>query len=85
MGERRFERITIRPEGSPRSRTGWYEVLADGPVFLLLRPVDASGEDRSHYNADGVLVDVQELVSTELVVRRQPARMNNHYAQLEVV
>lgn len=80
---KQYERITIRPEGG-RSRTGWYEVLVDGPTLLLLRPVDVEGNDRSRYDGD-VLVDVQELVSTELVVRRQPARMNNHYGSLETL
>jgi hypothetical protein len=81
---KRYERITIRPEGG-RARTGWYEVIAEGPKLLLLRPVDAEGEDRSHYNAEGTLVDVQELVSVGLVVRRLPARMNPHYGCLEVI
>jgi hypothetical protein len=80
----RYERITIRPEGG-RARTGWFEVLSEGPSLLLLRPVSKAGEDRSHYNSEGVLVDVQELVSTELVVNRQPARMNVHYGELEVL
>lgn len=79
----RYERITIRPEGG-RRRTGWFEVLADAGGMLLLRPVNATGEDRSHYRTDGTLVDVQELVSVDLVLDRRPAHIDPHYGDLVV-
>lgn len=81
----RYERITIKGAQRKRNRTGWYEVLSESNAFLLLRPLDSYGEDHSFYNADSVLVDKQELVSTDLVVKRQLARMNNHYGTLELV
>lgn len=80
-----FARLTVKAHDRP-ARAGWYEILADGPQFVLARRVNDEGEDyASHYNQAGTLVEVQELISADAIVRRRPARLNLHYGTLEVV
>lgn len=78
------ERITFRDPNTGKQKREWAQILSEGPTVILYRPLDSRGEDRSHYNAKGVLIDVQRMLATSLIVSRQPARQNPTYGTMEI-
>lgn len=87
MVTKEYVRITFKPAGAKRTRTVWAYVVRRNPDRVTYREVTEDGEDTYDGGTkDGIPVEQRRLiVATPPEVRERPARMNVHYAMLEVV
>jgi hypothetical protein len=64
----RFLKVRTNRRSNGGARTVVLQVLAEGPSYILGRPVDPkTGEDRSYLRKDGVVVDKQEMIFREAI------------------
>ena len=82
----KYYRLTFRtPKGKS---TRWVEYKSKKGNSLVFEGTDKEGtlRPKSHYRKDGTLIDVHEYIicSKKDIIKIQPAKMNLHYAELEV-
>ncbi len=78
-----FARLTVVDYTGKRERLT-VEILSENAAWIIARKVNNSGEEcESHYDADGVLVEVTRMIDTATIRKRVPLVMNNHYGTLE--
>ena len=83
---REYVRLTYTPGGAARARTVWAYVVRRSAGRVMYREVNVEGDDTFDGGMkDGVQVEQQRLiVATPTEVKERPARMNRHYAMLEI-
>ena len=70
-------------KGTPgKSRTMLLEVISEPPVWWFGRKVNRFGEDNSYQRGDGMLVDVQQLISKAAVDKFKKLTMDKKYGEL---
>lgn len=82
-----YVRITFLPAGAKRRRTTWAVKLKEQGDIVTYLECDSEGETTKQAGfQNGVPVERSHLiVCTKDSVVERPARMNNHYAELELV
>lgn len=59
-------------------------VLEETTTFYLGRAVNMKGDDKSYKNADGAMVDLQEMIFKGAIKWEKPLHYNRHYDELEI-
>lgn len=82
-----YVRITYLPMGAKRRRTTWAVKIKEHGNIVTYMECDKEGETSKDAGfQDGVPVERSHMiVCTKDSVVERPARMNNHYAELELV
>ena len=76
MAQKRYVRITYLPAGSDKPRTCWAEKVGEHRYFEVKRDGDPWCKKKGA---------AKHLIIGDGDIEEKPARMNLHYAQLELV
>jgi endoglucanase Acf2 len=82
---KQYVRITFTPYGSKRRRSCWAVKGAETGGVATYTVCDSSGNVKKGQYKGGTLVEQMEvIIAAPFEVVERPARMNNHYAELEI-
>ena len=77
-----YYKVTIKE--NDKVKRFWAEKLMSNNLVTLYRRVNNEGDDFGYYNKEGVLVDKQDLIGNDLILKEQAGEIDKKYGTLRV-